>query len=196
MDAQAVTHVVAALDDAGRARRTMKYMCALLTGQWIVSPAWTQACLASRSAVPEAAHEARGDDREGSPSAAAAHRQRLRSGGEGVFAGLKVHFTGDFVSPSRPELEQLVQLGGGRMLRHAPSPPSPGKTLDPGLRVICEGPPPGGAPAAAAARGGRASAVEAAMTATGAPALAHYWLLDSVTHAALQPITDKYILTA
>ena len=175
----------------------MKYMCALLTGQWVVSPAWTRACLASRSAVPEATHEARGDDRGGSRTAAAAHRQRLRGGaGAGVFAGLKVHLTGDFVSPSRSDLEQLVTLGGGRMLRHAPSPPSPGKALDPGLRVICEGPPAGGAPSAAAARSGRASAVEAAKTATGAPALAHYWLLDSVTHAELQPITDKYILTA
>jgi hypothetical protein len=191
---QAVTHVVAGLDESGRAKRTMKYMCALLTGQWIVSPAWARACLASRSAVPEAAHEARGDDRGGSSNAAAVHRQRLRSSG-GVFAGLKVHLTGDFATPSRAELEQLVTLGGGRTLRHAPSPPSPGKVLAPGLRVICEGPPAGGAAPAAAPRGGRASAVEAAMLATGAPALSHHWLLDSVTHAELRP-TEPYHLKA
>lgn len=189
--------MVAAVDESGRARRTMKYMCALLTGKWVVSPAWTQTCAASQSAVPEAAHEARGDERGGSPGAAAAHRQRLLGrGGSRIFEGLKMHLTGDFNSISRAELEQLVKLGGGRMLRHAPSPPSPGKVLDPGLRVICEGPPPGGAPQAQpAGRGGRASAVEAAMLATGAPALAHYWVFDSVTKAALQP-TEAYQLKA
>ena len=187
--------MVAATDESGRAKRTMKYMCALLTGQWVVSPAWTQACLSSKSAVPEAVHEARGDDRGGSPAAATSHRQRLRSGGAGIFAGLKMHLTGEFVRPSRAELEQLVQLGGGRMLRHAPSPPSPGKALDPDLRVICEGPSADGGASAAAARGGRANAVDAAVYATGAPALAHNWLLDSVTRGALQP-TEQYHLKA
>jgi hypothetical protein len=33
------------------------------------------------------------------------------------------------------------------------------------------------------------------MLATGAPALAHHWLLDSVTRAALQP-TEEYHLKA
>jgi hypothetical protein len=46
-----------------------------------------------------------------------------------------------------------------------------------------------------APRGGRTTAVQAAVCATGAPALGHTWLLDSVGAAKLQP-TEKYHLRA
>jgi hypothetical protein len=176
----AVTHVVASVDGSGRAKRTMKYLCALLEGQWVVGPAWVAACAAKGSPAPEAAHQARGDDRgaacDGAPAAA---RARAAAGGEPLFAPLRVHLAGDFGAPSRAELEALVRAGGGRVLRLAPSPPSPGQPHDPGLRVVC-----GGA---------RAGAAEAAACATGAPALAHAWLLDCVAQGALLP-TQSYTL--
>jgi hypothetical protein len=198
--AQKVTHVVARLDASGRAPRTIKYMCALLTGQWVVSAAWADACLSASAPVPEGPHEACGDDKgapRGTPAACRARAAAPPSRrAPPLLHELKIHLAGEFASPSRADLETLILAGGGRVLKWAPSPPSPGKALDPGLRVICEGSSlaaPGGA--VGAPRGGRTSAVAAAMCATGAPALGHTWLLDSVASGALLP-TEKYQLRA
>jgi hypothetical protein len=196
--AQKVTHVIARLDASRRAPRTIKYMCALLAGQWVVSASWAEACLAAGAPVPEAPHEARGDDRGGASGAPAACRARAaRADAVGLLQPLKIHLAGEFASPSRAELELLVRAGGGRLLKYAPLPPSPGETLDPGLRVICEGSSLAAARGGASGtpRGGRTSAVQAAMCATGAPALGHTWLLDSVASGALLP-TEKYLLRA
>lgn len=32
-----VTHLITGVDEKGQAKRTLKYLCALLTGQWIVT---------------------------------------------------------------------------------------------------------------------------------------------------------------
>ena len=54
-----VTHVVCGVTRAGAARRTFKFLMAVLGARWVVAPSWLAACEAAAGAVPEEPHEAR-----------------------------------------------------------------------------------------------------------------------------------------
>lgn len=54
-----VTHVVCGVTHAGAARRTFKFLMAVLGARWVVAPSWLAACEAAAGAVPEEPHEAR-----------------------------------------------------------------------------------------------------------------------------------------
>jgi len=58
--APGVTHVVCGVTGAEPvAKRTFKFMMGVLSGAWLVSPAWLAACEAAGAAAPEEEHEAR-----------------------------------------------------------------------------------------------------------------------------------------
>ena len=188
-----VTHVVALVDAQRRAPRTVKLMCGVLTGTWVVSPSWVAACLAAGGPVEEADHEVDGMTVDGQPMGPAgmpaAQRARCQAGEPPLLSGLRIHLSGDFgltgAGLPKAALEQLVCLGGGRALRHAPNPPDPGKVADPSIRILCDGTPrSGGAPL----RGAEAAAVS-----TGCDVLSSTWLLDCVAHGQLLP-TQPYVL--
>ena len=192
---ESVTHVVAKADGEARAPRTLKYMSALLTGQWVVSPAWVDACLSASRPVAEAQYELSGATGEhggiGPSGVPAAARLRAAAQAPPLLQGLRVHLAGEFGAQGsglgRAELEQLVVLAGGRVLRFAPSPPSPGKALDQDVRVVCE-------PTAGGRGGGRGRGAEATACATGLPVLSSLWLLDCVAHGAMLD-TEAYRLS-
>ena len=187
-----VTHVVAAADKRQRAPRTVKLMFAVLRGKWVVSPAWVAACVAGNRPVEEAAYEIAGLIHNGSAigpdGVPAVQRARVAKQAPPLFAGLRIHLSGEFGATGagllKPDLESLVTLGGGRALRHAPNPPDPGKAVDPTVRILCEGMPGAGA----AHRGAQAAAV-----ATGCEVLSSAWLLDCVAHGTLLP-TRGYVI--
>ena len=54
-----VTHVVCGVTHTGAARRTFKFLMAVLGARWIVAPSWLAACEVAAGAVPEEPHEAR-----------------------------------------------------------------------------------------------------------------------------------------
>lgn len=95
-----VTHVVASLNARGQARRTAKYLGALLSGAWVVGAAWAAACLEAGAPVDEAAFEAAGDTAgfgggpaRGRDMAAAAARGE-GGGGGALLAGAEVYLAG------------------------------------------------------------------------------------------------------
>ena len=54
-----VTHVVCGVTRAGAARRTFKFLMAVLGARWALAPSWLAACEAAAGAAPEEPHEAR-----------------------------------------------------------------------------------------------------------------------------------------
>lgn len=53
-----VTHVVVAVDEKKRVKdHTMKYVCGVAAGIWVVSFKWVQQCLAENKIVPEVSKE-------------------------------------------------------------------------------------------------------------------------------------------
>jgi hypothetical protein len=96
--------VVAALNEQGRARRTIKYLSGLLAGAWVVGSTWAAASLAAGAPAPEGDHEAAGDTagfeggpREGREMAAAAAEGGgggSSSGGARLLEGLEMYLAG------------------------------------------------------------------------------------------------------
>jgi hypothetical protein len=118
----------------------------------------------------------------------AAQRARCLAGEPPLLAGLRIHLSGDFgltgTALPKTALEQLVSLGGGRALRHAPNPPDPGKAADPSIRILCDS---SQRATAACMKGAEAAAVS-----TGCDVLTSSWLLDCVAHGKLLP-TEPYV---
>ena len=187
-----VTHVVALVDDQRRAPRTVKLMCGVLTGTWVVTPSWVAACLAAGAPVDETAYEVVGMTVDGQPlgpsGMPAAQRARCLAGEPPLLAGLRIHLSGDFgltgTALPKAALEQLIGLGGGRLLRHAPNPPDPGKAADPSVRILCD--------SSQRATAACQRAAEAAAVSTGCDVLSSSWLLDCVAHGQLLP-TESYV---
>jgi hypothetical protein len=88
----------------------------------ILSLSCVSACrvLASQAAgrwVPEAPYEMRGDTKAlGGPRKGREAKERGERIEDLPFAGISVCLYGDFKSPSRSELQGLVELGGGKIL--------------------------------------------------------------------------------
>lgn len=47
------THLVVRVDEENKADKTLKYLCAIAAGKWVVSFLWVQKCLEAGKLLPE-----------------------------------------------------------------------------------------------------------------------------------------------
>ncbi|KAF1881137.1 hypothetical protein Lal_00023170 [Lupinus albus] len=111
-----VTHVIAATDENGACSRTLKVLTAILNGQWILKMDWVKACMERMTMVEEETYEISVDN-QGCHGGPKAGRLRALANEPKLFSGLKFYFSGDYVSTYKEDLEDLVELGGGTVLR-------------------------------------------------------------------------------
>eukprot|EP00850_Spirogloea_muscicola_P020592 SM000220S07071 [mRNA] locus=s220:100073:103662:- [translate_table: standard] len=166
-----VSHVITGTDADGRAKRTLKYLTAILNGRWIVSLNWLDACTAAGRPVKEGPFELQKDihDMVGGP------KQGRTSSKKGkLFSHLSVHFVGDFQAPSKADLATVVLQGGGEVLQRRPIPSTGSESKERGVVILF----PAGGPQAEA---------RAMADACGAWVLPHTWLLDSAAACQLLP---------
>ncbi|KAK7396451.1 hypothetical protein VNO78_17470 [Psophocarpus tetragonolobus] len=111
-----VTHVIAATDANGACSRTLKVLMAILNGRWVLKMDWIKACMEDINPVDEEAYEINVDNQgcQGGPKAG---RLRALANEPKLFSGLKFYFSGDYVSTYKEDLEELVEVGGGTVLR-------------------------------------------------------------------------------
>eukprot|EP00850_Spirogloea_muscicola_P017464 SM000150S01723 [mRNA] locus=s150:226547:230215:+ [translate_table: standard] len=166
-----ITHVITGTDADGRAKRTLKYLTAILNGRWIVSLNWLHACTAAGRPVKEGPFELQRDihDMMGGP------RQGRTSSKKGkLFSHLSVHFVGDFQAPSKADLATVVLQGGGEVLQRRPIASTGSESKERGVVILF--------PA-----GGPQTEARAMAEACGAWVLPHTWLLDSAAACQLLP---------
>ncbi|KAJ1416628.1 Zinc finger, RING-type [Sesbania bispinosa] len=129
-----VTHVIAATDANGACSRTLKVLMAILNGRWILKMDWVKACMEVMNPVEEGPYEI-GLDNQGCNGGPKAGRLRaltnvkhldikhldefpgLATEEPKLFSGLKFYFSGDYMSAYKEDLEDLVEAGGGAVLR-------------------------------------------------------------------------------
>ncbi|KJE88810.1 hypothetical protein CAOG_00391 [Capsaspora owczarzaki ATCC 30864] len=117
-----VTHVVTESDANRVCPRTLKYVCAVLAGLWIVSFDWITECSRRGAWVAEEAFEIQGAAHgAGAPTKGRLNRE---AGRPRLFEGCTVYLVGEFKPPalSVSDLELLVRIGGGQAKKQATAP--------------------------------------------------------------------------
>ncbi|CAL0310399.1 unnamed protein product [Lupinus luteus] len=111
-----VTHVIAATDENGACSRTRKVLMAILNGQWILKMDWVKACMEGMNMVEEEPYEISLDN-QGCHGGPKSGRLRALANEPKLFSDLKFYFSGDYVTTYKEDLEDLVEMGGGTVLR-------------------------------------------------------------------------------
>ncbi len=121
------SHLVLGCGSDRIAKRTIKYLRAVLGGLWVVSEEWLSASLAAGRILPEADFEIFGDDHCAlSFAPRRAHQARLAAaGGVGrdrfpLLGGVSFCLQGAFDAPSREDVILLISEGGGALLEAHP----------------------------------------------------------------------------
>ncbi|KAG6549133.1 hypothetical protein Mapa_009359 [Marchantia paleacea] len=189
----AVTHVITGTDEQGAAKRTLKYLLAMLEGKWIVRMDWINECISRMKPVAEELYLVTCDV-NGFFGGPCLSRHLAVSKAPKLFEDLSFYLCGDFPSVLKADLHSLVTAGGGTILHRKPLPaaltsysdlselqeaPLPGQTI-----VLYNGDPDSGRDRNLANR------IQEAMSIS-IPARAHAlpcsWLLDSIAHCRLLP---------
>ncbi|OIW05065.1 hypothetical protein TanjilG_02772, partial [Lupinus angustifolius] len=111
-----VTHVIAATDENGACSRTRKVLMAILNGQWILKMDWLKACMEGTNMVEEEPYEIILDN-QGCHGGPKTGRLRALANEPKLFSDFKFYFSGDYVTTYKEDLEDLVEVGGGTVLR-------------------------------------------------------------------------------
>jgi len=115
-----VTHIVSTVNTDKLAKRTIKYFYGVVAGKWLLSFDWIIACLKEERWVDERDYEIKGDlVFLGGPEKG---RLRIENNIEGIFVGLNLYIYGNFSSPSKEDLQSLVEIGGAVILTKPPIP--------------------------------------------------------------------------
>ncbi|KAL2652727.1 hypothetical protein R1flu_020855 [Riccia fluitans] len=190
----AVTHVITGTDEQGAAKRTLKYLLAMLEGKWIVKIDWMNECILNKRPVAEDLHLVTCDV-NGFFGGPCLSRHLAVSKGSKLFQGLSFYLSGDFSSALKADLHSLVTAGGGIVLHRKPLPlpvssytelpPPPEETPRAGQNIVLYN-------GEADSGKGRnlAQRIQEAMSVSipaGAHALPCSWLLDSIAHCRLLP---------
>ncbi|KAB7498570.1 BRCA1-associated RING domain protein 1 [Armadillidium nasatum] len=122
-----VTHVIVNCDNESKVcQRTVKYMMGVVSGKWILSDKWLDACLTMGGLVNPSDFEVEGP--KSNPNCLAPSKGRVNSTKmlPGLFSGCYIYFHGSFggMLPSKKELENLVKAGGCVPLYREPNPES------------------------------------------------------------------------
>ncbi|XP_053143396.1 BRCA1-associated RING domain protein 1 isoform X2 [Hemicordylus capensis] len=105
----AVTHVVI---PEYPVRSTMKCMLAVLTGCWILTLKWVEACLQTGAREQEEKYEI-----DGGPQRGRLNKEQLLPK---LFDGCYFYFLGTFKEHNKDGLKELVKTGGGQILARKP----------------------------------------------------------------------------
>ncbi|BBM96708.1 BRCA1-associated RING domain protein 1 [Marchantia polymorpha subsp. ruderalis] len=189
----AVTHVITWTDEQGAAKRTLKYLLAMLEGKWIVRIDWINECLSRMRPVPEDLYLVTCDV-NGFYGGPCLSRHLAVSKAPKLFEDISFYLCGDFTSVLKADLQSLITAGGGTVLHRRPLPttltsftdlsdlqetPLAGQTI-----VLYNADPDSGKDRNLANR------IQEAMSIS-IPARAHAlpctWLLDSIAHCRLLP---------
>jgi len=172
-----VTHVVARADAKRRAEtRTIKYLHGLLQRRWVVGPSWLSDSLLKGKIEREVKYELMGDPKASEPSAPLKARLSRYRRMPLLFQKYDVYFWGDFPPPrpTRKDLESLVVVGGGRLVKAWVEGGEGRKCV-----VICNSVPESG--------GGREGGMEGGglpemLKGEGTVVVSSDWLLDSISN--------------
>lgn len=114
-----VTHVIAATDENGAAKKTAKVLTGILEGKWIVKKDWIAACTKEGHPVKEdpftVTHDIHGTHIGLKHNRAGAVKKARK-----LFKGRRFYFSGEFSPASKTDLEALVLATGGVVLHREP----------------------------------------------------------------------------
>jgi hypothetical protein len=169
------------------ARRTFKYLRAVLAGCWIVGEAWMEACMAEGRFVEELYHEVGvGRDESGRVDGPRRGRVAAAAGTTPLLRGYTVQLQGRFAK--RAEVAELLKAAGAEALPSSATV-SGSKSARELLKtfVLCEEPEGGGGPPKVAAWWKRASAA-------GLAVVSARWLMDCIAAHRVLP-AEHYLLS-
>nr|XP_027188299.1 BRCA1-associated RING domain protein 1 isoform X2 [Cicer arietinum]XP_027188300.1 BRCA1-associated RING domain protein 1 isoform X2 [Cicer arietinum]XP_027188301.1 BRCA1-associated RING domain protein 1 isoform X2 [Cicer arietinum] len=183
-----VTHVIAATDANGACTRTLKVLMAILNGQWILKMDWIRACMEVTGLVDEVLYEIDLDN-QGCNGGPKAGRLRALANEPKLFSGLKFYFSGDYDLSYKEDLEDLVEAGGGAVLR---SKDELEVRRDANLLVVYNLDPPQGCKLGeeVSILWQRLNGAEDLAANTRGQVIGHTWILESIAACKLQPFVS------
>ncbi|KAF8086699.1 hypothetical protein N665_0615s0046 [Sinapis alba] len=188
-----VTHVIASTDNKGACTRTLKVLMGILNGKWIINADWMKASLEASQPVDEEPFEIH-TDTQGCHDGPKTARLRAATNKPKLFDGLKFYFYGDFYKGYKEDLQNLVKVAGGTILKtedelSAESSNNVGDQRSSPVVVYNIDPPPGcGLGEEVTIIWQRANEAEALSTKTGSRVVGHTWLLESIAGYKLHPM--------
>ncbi|KAJ0236178.1 BRCA1-associated RING domain protein 1 [Hirschfeldia incana] len=188
-----VTHVIASTDEKGACTRTLKVLMGILNGKWIINADWMKASLEASQPVDEEPFEIH-IDTQGCHDGPKTARLRAATNKPKLFDGMKFYFYGDFFKGYKEDLQNLVKVAGGMILKTeeelgAESSNNVGDQGSSPVVVYNIDPPPGcGLGEEVTIIWQRANEAEALSTKTGSRVIGHTWLLESIAGYKLQPM--------
>lgn len=111
-----VTHLILPTTNDRIAKRTQKYLLAMLSGLWIVTLGWVEECLRRGRLVQEAPFEVAGDENYPGEEAPRCARLSRRSREAPLLGGYSFYLYGAFATPNQSDLAQLIQAAGGAVV--------------------------------------------------------------------------------
>ncbi|KAG2260390.1 hypothetical protein Bca52824_079684 [Brassica carinata] len=180
-----VTHVIASTNEEGACTRTLKVLMGILNGKWIINANWMKASLEASQPVDEEAYEIH-IDTQGCHDGPKTARLRAATDKPKLFDGLKFYFYGDFYKGYKEDLQNLVKVAGGTILKtedelSAEDNASDQRSSSSTIVVYNIDPPPGcGLGEEVTIIWQRANEAEALSSKTGSRVVGHTWLLESI----------------
>ncbi|XP_032515236.2 LOW QUALITY PROTEIN: uncharacterized protein PF3D7_1120600-like [Danaus plexippus] len=107
-----LTHLVVGVDEENKAQRSVKFMCAIAGGKWIISYEWIEKCLQVNGVVDEEQFEAL--DATGEPGP-----RRSRLAKQKLFTGISFYCMPPFRVLDVDTLKDILQCSGGRVVVEA-----------------------------------------------------------------------------
>ncbi|KAG2255111.1 hypothetical protein Bca52824_074405 [Brassica carinata] len=188
-----VTHVIASTDEKGACTRTLKVLMGILNGKWIINADWMKASLEASQPVDEEPFEIH-IDTQGCQDGPKTARLRAATNKPKLFDGMKFCFYGDFFKGYKEDLQNLVKVAGGTILKteeelNAERSNNVGDQRSSPVVVYNIDPPPGcGLGEEVTIIWQRANEAEALSTKTGSRVVGHTWLLESIAGYKLHPM--------
>ncbi|KAF3785916.1 BREAST CANCER SUSCEPTIBILITY 1-like protein [Nymphaea thermarum] len=181
-----VTHVIASTDENGACRRTLKVLMGILEGKWILNIKWVKACLEIMEPVDERPFEITRDI-HGCSNGPQRGRMRVMQTEPKLFNGFRFYFSGDFASSYKGYLQDLIVAAGGAVLHRKPVASATQETFVLYNVEVPEKCSP--SEASSSVVESRRKEAEALARASGAHAVGHSWVLDSIVACSLLPFT-------
>ncbi|CAH8336677.1 unnamed protein product [Eruca vesicaria subsp. sativa] len=190
-----VTHVIASTNEKGACTRTLKVLMGILNGKWIINADWIKASFEASQPVDEEPYEIH-IDTQGCQDGPKTARLRAASNKPKLFDGLKFYFHGEFFKGYKEDLQNLVKVAGGTILKTEDdlSSENNNNVSDSDQRsstlvVYNIDPPPGcGLGEEVTIIWQRANEAEALSSKTGSRVVGHTWLLESIAGYKLHPM--------
>lgn len=133
-----VTHLILPTTDGRIAKRTQKYLLAMLNGLWIVTLGWVEECLRRGRLVREAPFEVAGDENYPEEEAPRCARLSRRSREAPLLCGYAFYLYGAFATPNQPDLAQLIRAAGGTVIDNVRELLAPRRTKGARVIILCD----------------------------------------------------------